>query len=1119
MKKILSLFVAMVMALSCVGITAMAEGGTSDMTISTVEELISFQNSVNNGTTYEGKTITLAGNLDLTSVANWTPIGTGTRSSKTYTGNAFKGNFDGAGCTINGLSISTTTDADAAIGLFGVVDGGTVKNLNLTNVNINVSTSDLVGGAIGMMLNNAKTDNIAVSGSVTGHDGVGGVVGRMIISGTISNCTNNASVTSSYGGIGGIVGKAYYEDSSNTSVFASVSNCTNNGTITAPMYVGGIVGLARSNVFGCVNNGAVVGGTQTGGIIGQLIAAGTVSDNVNNAKISGENHMGGIIGDYTQSSAYTYYNVSITNNTNRGELAATQQCAAIMGCNNIDGFTGMTASGNVSYYNAEGLELFGNPEDMVIDDTNKFDVEATPVAKIGDVEYATLAEAVANVKENETITILAGTISEGTIKLPATLKNVTFKGEEGAILEDMTIMASDGNSFSYIGLTFDGITFDNSRLIFTGWRNGEEVIENLTITNCVFQNLIDDTNVACVHINKAASEPVNGFIFINNVIDGATGGSKSGIYTVNTGKVIITGNTFNNIVFRPALVQLADCDGTVDNVVVSNNVISNTTRLQIYGSEVENEDGTYTPVGTDTLAIAINDNIFQNITGYYICTWGINGKSDIAENYYDGDISGKIYWNNEKPADEAGLAEIGVYPYYTELNTDGTINTESLVEAPTNKVAKIRDTTFTTLQAAIDAANNGDTIVVLADMTFESNLADAGKGYFNIPDGKKVTIDLNEKTINVTENSAGNFILFYNYGELTIKNGTVNLTSIQNRGWNAESAIILNRGGILNVESGTFTHLGGTDMAFVVDNSGNWFGEATANIEGGSLTSSYIAIRNRMEQNEHGYSGTAYLNIAGGTISGNSRAVWAQASSTSEKSPATGVINVTGGNIGKIDTARSSGAVCMTTVSGGTVASFKVEKGELKITGGTVTGTLTILDASGNTVESDEIISGGTFSGDVKSYLADGCTLTANGDGTYSVERAGTLATENVLIQNMAQGTTATGDPTYRVGCFAAIDSANYSLLGIEVKADNGKVTGSGTTQYLYTYINVTNSKGEVTKILPETLGETNKYIFGRIMAFTTNYTDFSFRPFAVSLDGKKTFYGNWSKEYTVDPE
>ena len=279
---------------------------------------------------------------------------------------------------------------------------------------------------------------------------------------------------------------------------------------------------------------------------------------------------------------------------------------------------------------------------------------------------------------NTAIIIIKSEIADTTIKLPATLENVTIKG---GTFKNTTVMAADGNSFSYVGLTFDGVTFDNSRIIMTGWRNGDEIIENLTITNCVFKNLDDTTNNAAVHINKAANEPVNGFVFTNNVIDGATGGSKSGIYSCNTGKVIITGNTFNNIVFRPALIQVADCDGVADEIVVSDNVISNTTRLQIYGSEVENADGSYTPVGTDTLSILINENIFKNISGYYICTWGINGDADISRNYYDQDISGRIYWNNERPSDVAGLARIGAYPIYTELNADGTINVDSLVNA------------------------------------------------------------------------------------------------------------------------------------------------------------------------------------------------------------------------------------------------------------------------------------------------------------------------------------------------------------------------------------------------------------------------------------------------------
>ena len=410
----------------------------SPYSIDDIDDLNNLRNKVNEGEAYEDKYFELTSDITLTDA--WTPIGNGARSSKTYTGYSFKGTFDGGNKTISGLTITSTSGADAAIGLFGIVDGGTVKNLNLTDVNINVASSNLAGAAIGMMLNGATADNITVSGAIIGHDGVGGIVGRLIIDGTISNCINNASVTSSYGGIGGIVGKAYYEDDDNTSTFASVIKCTNNGTITAPMYVGGIVGLARANVTECVNNRAVVGGTQTGGIIGQLIAAGEVSANENKAKISGTNHLGGIIGDYSQSSAYTYNNVLIANNTNRGEVSATQ-CAAIMGCNNIDGFTAMTATGNVSYYYVEGLELFGNPEDMVIDGTNKFII---PVAQVGEQTFYTFADAAAAAQAGSEIILLANI--EGDITVPA---NVTLNGNGFAI---------SGGIFAEGDITFAGVT-------------------------------------------------------------------------------------------------------------------------------------------------------------------------------------------------------------------------------------------------------------------------------------------------------------------------------------------------------------------------------------------------------------------------------------------------------------------------------------------------------------------------------------------------------------------------------------------------------------------------------------------------------------------------------------
>ena len=107
----------------------------------------------NGGEAYEGKTVTLTAPLDL-SGSDWTPIGNGTRSGSGYTGNAFKGTFDGGKNTISGLTISSGAEA-AGVGLFGVVDGGVVKDVTLTNVSINATSCKNVGAVAGVLVNNA----------------------------------------------------------------------------------------------------------------------------------------------------------------------------------------------------------------------------------------------------------------------------------------------------------------------------------------------------------------------------------------------------------------------------------------------------------------------------------------------------------------------------------------------------------------------------------------------------------------------------------------------------------------------------------------------------------------------------------------------------------------------------------------------------------------------------------------------------------------------------------------------------------------------------------------------------------------------------------------------------
>ncbi len=269
------------------------------------------------------------------------------------------------------------------------------------------------------------------------------------------------------------------------------------------------------------------------------------------------------------------------------------------------------------------------------------------------------------------------------------------------------------------------------------------------------------------------------------------------------------------------------------------------------------------------------------------------------------------------------------------------------------QVAVVDGENYASLQEAIAVAN-GKTVKLLSDIEVDTKT-------FTIADGQNVVLDMNNMSITATDNASGNYELFYIYGELTVKgNGTINLASTIDRNWNNMSAIFHNRGGVLTIENGTFINNGGTDMAFTIDNSGNYFGDATTNIHGGLIKSSYIAIRNRMEQNSHGYSGKTYLNITGGTIEGVRRTIWGQAASVNESAPAQGEINISGGEVrGLIETPQANGAESMTTVTGGSVENFIGEVGELKVTGeAEVTGEVTLysVSAEGTKTEVEHVV-------------------------------------------------------------------------------------------------------------------------------------------------------------------
>ena len=205
-------------------------------------------------------------------------------------------------------------------------------------------------------------------------------------------------------------------------------------------------------------------------------------------------------------------------------------------------------------------------------------------------------------------------------------------------------------------------------------------------------------------------------------------------------------------------------------------------------------------------------------------------------------------------------------PYMANLMgqySEGNFSSE--VENVNKDVASVDNTGYESLSEAIAAAKENSIVKVLSNIVLEESIIVTGA----------ITLDLNGKTIIGTDNAKASFSLFNNKGNLTIKGrGAIKLTAINNRGWNAYSSVISNNpGGKLIVLGGTIEHLGGTDMAYGIDNLTNGKGTyAETIIYGGTIKSTYRAIRQFL----NGIAAQNILTVNGGTIQGSNKSIWMQ---------------------------------------------------------------------------------------------------------------------------------------------------------------------------------------------------------------------------------------------------
>ena len=193
----------------------------------------------------------------------WTPIGTD--SSHAYTGT-----FDGNGKTITGLTIDSSSQY---VGMFGYLDG-TVKDLELANVDITSSWSTQPAGFVGAVAGNTSSNCNIANCFVSGNIVIGG--------------TNSQA--------GGLVGKNY----------GAISQCQVKGlTITGPssgnyIYLGGVVGSNSKTVEDCqVENLTITNGSYVGGVTGENSASSSApvtGCSVKNSSVTGRSSSGGVAG-------------------------------------------------------------------------------------------------------------------------------------------------------------------------------------------------------------------------------------------------------------------------------------------------------------------------------------------------------------------------------------------------------------------------------------------------------------------------------------------------------------------------------------------------------------------------------------------------------------------------------------------------------------------------------------------------------------------------------------------------------------------------------------------------------------------------------------------------------
>ena len=673
------------------------------------------------------------------------------------------------------------------------LNGGTVAGQPALTVQSRVTVKDSSEEQTGTIMREDTAENSGVSshyvidiqdgwlffesGSVTNNSGVVGVKGASLVRVGDDSVAKYPGLT--------ISGGTFTQDNFIViKVYRGTFYLKEDGTLNSKNSYA-VENWKFAEIKGGTVNGTVAAWTYSGGHNSDLtISGGTVNGNVLSV------NYGSAEGKVAK--------VSITGGTVNGALDTRSYDPSTNELTSIDDATKATIAVTGGTFSSDPTKYVVEDSAINKNDDGTFGVAKAYLAKVGDTSYYTMDEAFkAQTASSEAIVLLrdyttGSTFNSGSINRTVDLNGHTWTctgtDANSAAFEinnpNATLTVKNGKvvSSQLVGLIPSAmggtIKYDNSSLVFDG-------VEMTTNARSGIETNGNNTNDTVTLRNSTLNVP-NGF----------------GIYFPSSGTL-----TIDNSVINAKTMGVQVCSGS----------------LNISGA------GTAITVSGDGIDKTINDGAIEDGAAISIVNRaGYKGLSNIEVKggtftAKDGNAAVKAYnWENltesgftqnDKVSVSGGTFSSAVDKslcadgYIPTQNADGTYGVKV-----GQYVAEVGTTKYETLQAAIAAAQDGQTVTLLADVEQNTQLAI----------NKSITLDLNGKTIKNTVDiwgdTANAILSITNGAKVTITgNGTIDAKendcytiNVAKGDLTIENGTFYGNVSVVQVEEGTLSVKGGT---------------------------------------------------------------------------------------------------------------------------------------------------------------------------------------------------------------------------------------------------------------------------------------------------------------------